>query len=144
LSIAEQQVQKRKPNRCFGQIQSRGNEVTYLLSIRKILIPKLFNTTNQLDQFRATNQKRVQKDKDDFNVQFDDGLNGKLHSIKHDPNIFTKQRSMAVDSAELVRGSFKPTVQPPTISAGGTISDTVPLPPITRISDDDTTSTLEK
>ncbi|KAJ3416526.1 hypothetical protein HDV05_001263 [Chytridiales sp. JEL 0842] len=87
--------------------------------------------TVELDQFRAGNQKRIQRDKEEFQVQFDETLSAKLHSIKHDPNIFTKQRSMAVDSSELARGSFRPTM-PPTQPSGTPLIENMPLPPIPR------------
>ncbi|KAJ3074392.1 hypothetical protein HDU98_011367 [Podochytrium sp. JEL0797] len=47
--------------------------------------------TQELNQFRSTNEKKVQKDKEEFQVRFDDDLSGKISSMKKDADLFAKK-----------------------------------------------------
>ncbi|KAI8848748.1 hypothetical protein BC829DRAFT_443531 [Chytridium lagenaria] len=47
---------------------------------------------HELDNFRASNNKRRAKDKKEFQVQFDGALSSKIESIRTDVSLFTKER----------------------------------------------------
>ncbi|KAJ3332209.1 hypothetical protein HDU76_000982 [Blyttiomyces sp. JEL0837] len=84
----------------------------------------------ELEQFRATNSKRIQKDKDEFHVHFDSTLQSKFQNMKEDPSLFSRHAGPAGD--DVGRTSRVPQ-QPQVEHAGG-----IPQLTLAKATDDNT------